>query len=424
MSSPKSPKVSRKPCMCSNCEPADPAVGRPKARGICRTAGVGPRGEMSGAFALKSVPAGTPAREALLKSLMGNRMPRCPHATEGQAEACGCTWGKLMFTKQAHHTINKAHFTLGQLTHSDNANLGAASGVKLKEAAVADVPMSEVHAKVKQATQTAAAFSPVSPAHTTAGVSALLTPTAHRGGSASPRAGRSTRSSPRLEVPGGNPGKRRRVDADAEDAELIRERSVRRSLEGKMKALEVQLANERQAKQDAEAPLSVHALEHDPHLRSAVRQYTSFHSVRSFKACLDLMNANGRMETVNPSHCQHPTLGHDQHLYTVEDAEVRPGVWCETTWDLDPVAGDEPDMLKLGADEVVQVINPPTAEPGVGGDSDCVWVQTLDGKTKGKAPRGALTPLTDAEAGAARSYQHTNGRKRAMTWDNAVFFVL
>ena len=227
--------------------------------------------------------------------------------------------------------------------------------------------------------------------------------------------------SPRFDTSPGSPGtgKRRRVSPDPE---LLREKSLRRKQRERIEELEAELAN-KQTKA-AEAPLSVYALENDAHVRSAVRQYTGFYSIRSFKAYLSLMNGNGRMETVNPSHCQHPALGHDQHLYTVEDDPVRPGVWCETTWELDPVQ-DEPNLLKIAADELVQVINPPTDEAGgpSPGD-DYVWVQTADGTARGKVPSGALTPLSDAEAGAAHSYQRVTGRKRALSWENAIFFVL
>ena len=118
--SPRSRKKSRVPCVCSSCEPADGMTIK-KARGICRSAGVG-NSQLTGGCRLASVPVG-PQRIALLKSLnMHNRFAMCTHSTEQEATQCGCTWGNLAYTTSPHHTINKAHFTPDQLTHAKNNN--------------------------------------------------------------------------------------------------------------------------------------------------------------------------------------------------------------------------------------------------------------------------------------------------------------
>ena len=178
---------------------------------------------------------------------------------------------------------------------------------------------------------------------------------------------------------------------------------------------------------ESDAPMSVSRLETDPHIRAAVRQYTSFYSHKSFQAWLKLMNVHGRMAGVNPGTVAHPPLGHDAGLYTTDQSPVHEGVWCETinALELEPDNTD-PHLMELEADTLVQVIRDPVAKGAPNPDAPLpeeVWVQMRDG-TRGKVPRANLLPLSPDQAREAHTEEYRTGRKRATTWDNALFFVL
>lgn len=69
----------------------------------------------------------------------------------------------------------------------------------------------------------------------------------------------------------------------------------------------------------APAPVSYAALHADPFLKKNIRQWTGFYSLESFDAWLDVCNADGLFEDINPSQDAHPCLGHDHHLYQIND---------------------------------------------------------------------------------------------------------
>ena len=418
--------------MCSHCDKHDPTNpdSSKQTRGLCRHQSGEP-----GAYSVKAMHnAGTPQRVAFLKSLgIDRRVKRCSKSDgTGTKQVCRCTWCNLVWGEQ--HFVSKSHFQVkvradgGHLRVTKGRGVGLTPALSLCSDAVADVPYADIWANNKQRRSQAAAAAAVLEANTTREQLETPAKTCRSAQRTSPRGNAFVASpaSPERHVWACDAA---RV-AENKEAAKVKSAATHAQMQDTIEELKRETENNKLKQLELDAPMSVHALKTDPFVRAAVRQYTGFYTTKAFDAWLALMNANGRMSLVNPSKAAHPTLGHDAGLYTNDEHPVRPGVWCETTFRLE-LNPDQTDagLLDLEADTLVQVTSPPefSGEPQAApadGEEDYVWVQTADGKDRGKVPRGSLTPLDQSQAATAKAYQHLSGRHRACSWENALFFVL
>ena len=399
-----------------------------------------------GAYSIKAVAAGSPARVKLLESLGLKTAKSCGAAhsaapLEGQASCC--TWANLLWGNQHH--LNKAHFTPAQLRHTQaSTTFGSAT---LKPDAVADVAFQTIWADnvlrrnlASRVGAGAAAVVQSSPSPQAAFVqftnpnaakrvrSSSAGPCRGRGSGKLPATSRATSHSPaRTPRTSGAPSlatSRGSARSSTHSPSSPLSQSRKRGLDGATPATstaspsptrassrsflsppsgfrpiqqtgaspvnEVRMAAEAERRKHAvtleqlnarihllesreedrlargagsDAPMSVSRLETDPHIRAAVRQYTSFYSHKSFQAWLKVMNIHGRMAGVNPGTVAHPPLGHDAGLYTTDQSPVHEGVWCETINALVLQPGNtDPHLIDLEADSLVQVIRDPVAK--------------------------------------------------------------
>ena len=409
------------PCACHRCD----RRSETECRGYNRKDSVG-----LGAYSIRAVAAGSPARVRLLESLGLKTAKNCgaPHSTAPTGQSC-CTWANLLWGDQ--HYLNKAHFTPAQLRYTrSSTTFGSAT---LKPDALADVafhttwednalrrnlasrvgagaaavvlsspspqaafvqftapqpakrarsssPGSRGRGSGRGAAARAASHSPARTPRTSSARSFPRSPSSPLSGSrkrgldgATPATSTPspTRASSRsflsppasfrpIQQAGASPVNEVRMAAEAER----RKQAVAlEQLTARIHELESREEDRRARGAGSEAPTSVSRLETDPHIRAAVRQYTSFYSHKSFQAWLKVMNIHGRMAGVNPGTVAHPPLGHDAGLYTTDQSPAHEGVWCETINALELEPGNtDPHLLELDADTLVQVIRDPVAK--------------------------------------------------------------